>query len=537
MRKKVLAMFAERETLLKADALEYILGQPDPVSFARAVLTNMKDKRFMLSVVELKDLAGSAAAFPVKKITGRDDEPEPVKKGTFAGKPAPDETGAGHTEMEAAVSETASTPDAPEGPEPSIPLPKKNKTKDDGIEVVKDVTDKCTCEGKLKDFVLYFNDRMARLKRIVRSRRELSGSLPMNAIRSRRHEKEVKTIGMVMDVRRTRDGRVLAEIEDDTGSITILLPEEGAKHHTNLVKDEVIGVIGKPGPDGDIIFVKTTIRPDVPVGREPHRAQDPICAAFISDIHLGSKTFLEPEWKRFVDWLKGTGTDTRHQDYAKRIEYLVVSGDIVDGIGIYPDHEEDLLITDIYKQYETLSEMLKDIPPRIKIIMIPGNHDAVRPAEPQPTFAPEIRKLFDPSIIFISNPATIRLEGVEVLAYHGMSMVDFISNIPNLSFNSPIEIMKEMLRRRHLAPVFGDKTPLAPERRDWMVIDTVPDIFVTGHVHGVGVENYRGMVLINSSAWQSQTEYQKMMNFHPQPARVPVVDLQTLNWRVVSFIN
>jgi len=38
-----------------------------------------------------------------------------------------------------------------------------------------------------------------------------------------------------------------------------------------------------------------------------------------------------------------------------------------------------------------------------------------------------------------------------------------------------------------------------------MVIDTVPDIFVTGHVHGAGLSHYKGVRLINASTWQSQT--------------------------------
>jgi DNA polymerase II small subunit len=401
-----------------------------------------------------------------------------------------------------------------------------------GVRILKDVTGNSTCVGRIEDFVNFFNDRMTRLKRILRNRRELNGAITVSAIKARRHEREVKVIAMVADVHKTPNGRVLADIEDETGTFRILLPAE-EKPPINLMRDEVVGVIGKLSTDGDIIWVQSIIRPDIPLSREPRRAEEPVCAAFIGDIHLGSKTFLEDEWRRFVSWLNGR--ENRHQDFARRIEYLVVSGDVVDGIGIYPDQEEDLAIKDVYRQYQVLADMLKDVPDRIKVLMLPGNHDAVRPAEPQPTFPPEITKLFDSRIAFIGNPCHFTLEGVEVLAYHGMSIADFTSTIPHLSFNTPLEVMKEMLRRRHLAPVYGDKTPLAPEARDWMVIDSIPDIFVTGHVHASGMENYRGVVLINSSTWQSQTDYQRMMNFQPQPSRVAVVDLHSLDWRMVSF--
>jgi DNA polymerase II small subunit len=49
------------------------------------------------------------------------------------------------------------------------------------------------------------------------------------------------------------------------------------------------------------------------------------------------------------------------------------------------------------------------------------------------------------------------------------------------------------------------------------------------------MESYKGVLLINSSTWQSQTEYQKMMNFQPQPAKVAVVDLQSLAHRLISM--
>ena len=70
-----------------------------------------------------------------------------------------------------------------------------------------------------------------------------------------------------------------------------------------------------------------------------------------------------------------------------------------------------------------------------------------------------------------------------------------------------------------------------------MVIDRIPDIFVTGHVHSAGVKQYRDILLINASTWQSQTTYQKMLNFNPIPAKVPIVDLKSLHYKVIDFAN
>ena len=101
---------------------------------------------------------------------------------------------------------------------------------------------------------------------------------------------------------------------------------------------------------------------------------------------MGSKMFLEDEWHNFLKWINGNLGNSRQKDVASKVKYLIVPGDVVDGIGIYPDQEKELAIVDIYRQYEVLAEQFQFIPDHISIIMQPGNHDAVRPAEPQPDF-------------------------------------------------------------------------------------------------------------------------------------------------------
>jgi DNA polymerase II small subunit len=213
----------------------------------------------------------------------------------------------------------------------------------------------------------------------------------------------------------------------------------------------------------------------------------------------------------------------------------VVPGDTVDGIGIYPSQEEELKINDIYGQYEELARLFKMIPENIKVIMLPGNHDAVRPAEPQPTFPEEIRNLFSDRVIFLGNPCYFSIQGVEILAYHGRSMDDFIKALPQLDYSKAKKIMLQMLKKRHLVPIYGGRTPIAPEHKDYLVIDKIPDIFVTGHGHATDLGKYRNVTLINASCWQSQTKFQKMHNFVPDPAKVPIVNLATLKTEIKDF--
>ncbi|MEK6851451.1 MAG: metallophosphoesterase, partial [Candidatus Thermoplasmatota archaeon] len=268
---------------------------------------------------------------------------------------------------------------------------------------------------------------------------------------------------------------------------------------------------------------------DVPGGHAFPATKDGIGVAFVSDVHVGSKTFLGEKWDAFTAWLGGG------DEVARSVRYLVLAGDGVDGIGVYPRQEEELAVDDIFEQYEELARLLAATPDHVKVILLPGNHDAVRPAEPQPALPPSVQKLFDSNVTFVGNPCTFTLHGVRVLAYHGRSMDDFVSKVPGLTYAKPLDGMREMLKRRHLAPIYGGKTPIAPEAEDHLVIEEVPDVFVTGHVHSVGLDEYKGVKIANASAWQSQTSYQKMRNIEPKPARVPILNLGTGRGTIKEF--
>src|SRR2546421_6682273 len=110
----------------------------------------------------------------------------------------------------------------------------------------------------------------------------------------------------------------------------------------------------------------------------------------------------------------------------------------------------------------------------LAVVMPPGTPAGVRPAEPQPAFPMSIQKLFDSNVIFAGNPSLLALEGVRVLAYHGRSMDDLVSAIPGLSYQRPLDGMKAMLRLRHLAPIYGGKTPVAPGGGDHPLNDEIP---------------------------------------------------------------
>ncbi|NMC89590.1 MAG: DNA-directed DNA polymerase II small subunit, partial [Methanomicrobiales archaeon] len=378
-----------------------------------------------------------------------------------------------------------------------------------------------------EDAVHYFRDRYNNLASMLRGRMT---AMPIEALAKSPHryrDEECTIIGMVADTRTTARGHRLVELEDPTGTIRVLFNkgrDESFAEAERILPDEVLGVKGKLSQDGGLFFADHLSRPDIPINHAPFRSDRPGKAVLISDVHVGSNTFLEDAWNRFADWLQDSDA-----------AYLLIAGDLVDGIGIYPGQENELTIKNIYEQYDVFAEMLRDLPSRIRIVAAPGNHDVVRMAEPQPAIPPEFTGGFPENCVLVENPCLLNLQGVRVLMYHGRSFDDMIGLMPGASYERPGEIMNEMLRRRLLASPYGMRTPIAAMKTDRLIIDPIPEILLTGHVHICDVTCYRGILGVNAGTWQSQTSFQKQMNIHPTPARAFVVDLQTLQPEVMDF--
>ena len=401
------------------------------------------------------------------------------------------------------------------------------------IKVHYDITGNSTTEGKMGDINNAFNDRLERLRKLIITNSNLPrrpmeiARLQVEKSRFQGRENIAVAIGLVNDPRHTKNGHLMFSLEDSSGEMNGLLMnrkgEDRVIEHAQVVEsglmpDDVIGVSGTFSQNGDMFYIDDLHFP-MQDKHEKCFAEQGVSVAFLSDIHVGSKTFLEAQWHKMIQWFN---TDP----LARTIKYLVLSGDCVDGVGIYPGQDKELAIKDLYGQYTRFAELLELLPEWVECIMLPGNHDAVRPAEPQPTLEPEIQQDFN-STKFVGNPCDFSLDGVRLLSYHGKSIDDFVAGLRTVTYRDPVEAMRQMLRRRHLAPQWGGKTPLSPEPEDGLVIREVPDIFVTGHVHGHACLDFRGTTLVCSSTWQDQTSYQRMLGFQPKPCMLTIVNLGT----------
>jgi DNA polymerase II small subunit len=482
LREHLVAYFEQHHKLVEAEALELLLDHRQPLIVSQ----------------ELIERAGPDGAFVTREMV----EELITEERRPSGRPY------------------LARPPAPAGPR-AVPAPEGSNA----FHLVREgYSGPPTAGTPLEAYSALFHSRFRALSRLLRGRPELENLRPIKELRA--GDGTASIVGMVREVRETSQRHhLILTLDDESGSLEVLVPKDSPGTRLTLLPDEVVGVrlqfSKEPRRLPRVVSIE---RPDVSRTRTPGRAQRPVRAIFLSDLHIGSRSFLTERWAEMVEFLHGRGPLA---PLAASLEYVVIAGDLVDGIGIYPRQERDLAIADVVEQYVELGRRLSELPSRLTIVAIPGNHDAVCPAEPQPALPVNLTHDLPANVRLLSNPSTFALDGVVVSAYHGRSFDDLIPALPGSSYSRPTDVMKRMLQMRHLAPIYGDRTPLAPSGHDGMVLDPAPDILVTGHSHTYGLDRYRGVVLVNASTWQAETEYQRMRNVVPVPARAAIVDLAT----------
>ena len=546
---KILLKFAKKGINLSPEAYERVVNAENPLNFASDLIVKLKSDKF-----SSKDLV-SVSGETVDEILGVKPKAESSSQKPLVA----DEKPVVEKEAPKKEPEVDKTPqdDAPKESEKANSLESFKKESDEAetyvnkeileasetikdtkikfkrneqktnvkydFKIIQDTSKKSYTSGELENLIAYFKSRYDKLANILSKRPELRNYTKIADIDD--SQDSLSLILMVREIRSSKNGHKIVEFEDDTGNISVLFSnknEELFAEAEKLVRDEVVGVIANKSDDRGFAFGQEIINPGVL--RIPEKEMD-FGIVFLSDVHIGSLTFLEDAFQRFIDWINCEFGDEEQRRVAEDVKYLIIGGDIVDGIGVYPNQDKELAIKDITEQYNEAARFLGNIRSDIKIIIAPGNHDASRVAEPQPAVPEEYAKaLYElDNVEFISNPGVVSLDGINVLIYHGRSFDDLVMAVKDFTYEKSDDIMEEMLQKRHLAPIYGERTPLASELEDYLVIDELPDIFHTGHIHINSYKKFKGIHLINSGTFQTQTEFQKIYNINPTPAEVPII--------------
>ena len=427
-----------------------------------------------------------------------------------------------------------------EGPESRE---KQEKINLNNLKIIYSLTN-LTKKIEVGDFVRHFRARHNEIKGFLQERKELENLTSINKINSKKQSLSI--ICTVFDKRITKNKNLLLIVEDLTGRINVLInknKQEVYDKAKEVLKDDVVGIKGFGNQE--IVFANDFIYPDIFL-QEKNIINRDERIAFISDLHVGSKNFLSKNFEKFINWINGDVGDDKQKIEALKVKYLLIVGDSVDGVGIFPGQEELLEIKDIKKQYEKLGFYLNKIRKDVKIIICPGQHDAVRVAEPQPAIGKDYAAaLYElDNLLFVSNPALIEVgdntkKGIKILMYHGAGMNSTVDEIESLRLGNareqPSKIVKEMLKRRHLASLHSAVTYIPTEDKDPMLIREIPDIITTADFHHTDIDIYNNILIICSSCWQSTTPFEEKVGHHPDPCKVPVFNIKTREIKILDF--
>ncbi len=400
------------------------------------------------------------------------------------------------------------------------------------------------CEGKklkVGDFINYFRNRFLNMRGFLQNNSLLDNLVSIDKISNLKQG--ISIIGMISGKKITKNKNMILDVEDLTGRIKILINKDNKdvfEKAEDLALDSVIGF--KCFGNREILFAQEIVFPEA---RLFERKRSPIeeYALFLGDLQYGSKKFMRENFLKFINYLNGGIGNVQETD---KIKYLFIVGDLVSGVGVYPDHERDLEIVDLEDQYLRVANLLSKIRKDIKIIISPGNHDGVRLMEPQPIFDEKYAwPLYElENVVLSGNPALVNIgamrdfSGFNVLTYHGFSYPFFADNVPKLmrikAMNSPEKIMEYLLKLRHLAPTHGS-VQYFPGNNDSHLIKEIPDIFVSGHTHKSGVSYFNNILIVSGSTWEELTPYQEKFGNIPDHCKVPMLNLKTRALKILDF--
>jgi DNA polymerase II small subunit len=393
---------------------------------------------------------------------------------------------------------------------------------------------------EVKDFVKHFKNRFLEMRTILQDHHRLNNLVSINKISGSRQG--ISIISLVSDKKITKNKNILLEVEDLTGKIKVLINQNNKKLYEeaeDIALDSVVGF--NVSGNREIVFVNEIIFPDSIIPERKNSSVEEL-ALFIGDVHFGSKLFLEKNFLKFIDYLNGKVPNTPE---VEKIKYLFIVGDLITGVGNYPNQEKDLKIVGLEEQFERIAELLGKIRKDIKIIISPGNHDGVRLMEPQPMFDEKYAwPLYNmKNVVLTGNPCKVNIgeqidfSGFDVLTYHGFSFPYYANNISKLmkkkSMNCPEEIMKYLLKNRHLAPTHTSAQYFPTE--DQLMIKNIPDIFVSAHTHKSAVAYYNNILVISTSCWEAMTSYQEKFGNEPDHCKVPMFNLKTRAVKILDF--
>lgn len=415
------------------------------------------------------------------------------------------------------------------------------------VTVKLDIPEKASAKPDFSAFRQLFQNRFEQLSSIFMENFDDSDAILDSEMREEEIPKDKSgiLIGMVQDTRVLHTNKFVIQLEDPkSGIITncvMVQDSPSFPEYRDIIRDTVIGISGilpKNFRGGDItaFWGRDIIRPGFsPTQFNP--IKNPHKLLFIADLHFGSKYFSRSVFAKLIKFLTLQDLDPIYKNITKEIKTIIIVGDLVDGVGRFSDQKEQISSYSLQAQYQGLAKALMEIPSHIQILIIPGEHDATQAALPQPAIDRQISQalLTIPNLTSHGNPLRLSLEKMKLLIFHGQGNYELFQKSFQKPNAKPTLAIKHLLEYRHLYPEYGSYNPLAPFKRDYLVIDEVPDVIVSGHLHHAYFEEYKGIKIITCGTFQRDNQKKTQLEGKASLGIIPILDAVSGNVEMIDL--
>jgi DNA polymerase II small subunit/DNA polymerase delta subunit B len=290
------------------------------------------------------------------------------------------------------------------------------------------------------------SERYEKIRKYFSNRIELVNTISINRI-----TQNTTGFSLVVMVREKDENNKTLTVEDLTGETTI---HADASSLSSVVSDEIIGVVCEK--IGDKIKALNVLWPDIPLKREIPKTEENIYCMFLSDLHL-------------------------EQDFEEKTDKIIKEIQSLNYEQFYI-----FLFGENFANKKTLGDFVRKMSSNSKIVIIQNNSQ---------TFEGE-------DILYFSSPAFLNIhKKINLLLCDSKH---FSSYKEIWHDKKPEEIMLELLKKRHLDPIFEfEKVSL----ENSFIIDIVPDIFVSGNFGTSGIKNHKGTTIISCGNFLSEPVY------------------------------
>ncbi|MHA1977241.1 MAG: metallophosphoesterase [Candidatus Hodarchaeales archaeon] len=410
-----------------------------------------------------------------------------------------------------------------------------------------DIPYKLSQEPKITVFRNLFLDRYQALSKLLLQTLDTETPVLKHTLKLEEvpHHRSGILIGIIHDTQVLHTNRFVIQLEDHlsghTTKCVIVKDSPSFPEYRTILRDSVVGIAGvlpKNFHEGNLtaFWGKDIIRPSF---KDHHfSASEPSTKVLcLSDIHFGSKRFSRRLFTRLIAYLNGKVKIPDISFSPSEISTIIIAGDLVEGTGLVTNEDGEHRIDSYEKQYEQLNELLNEIPERITIFTIPGEHDASHLAIPQPAIDKKIGKaLYSlPNVKNHGNPLRLTINKMKFLIFHARSCESIFHRLMKIKQAPPILGFKELLEYRHLSPEYGSFIAYAPYPRDYLVVNEIPDVMVTGHFHQAGKDIYKGVRIATCGTFKKSLKTEEKTDKKTSIGVFPVVDTGTGEITMIDF--